>query len=1049
MIADFRQRLMASTLLVGAAAYASPALAQAVPPSASPEAAQATAQAVTDAGPQPEAEIVVTGSRIARPDLESTSPIAIVSSQEFQLQAGSANVENVLNDLPQVTATQSSTSNNPGGGVATVNLRGMGSQRTLVLVNGRRYVSYDVNQVVDLNTIPSSLIDRVDVVTGGQSAVYGSDAIAGVVNFILKRNFSGVQADASYDITENGDGQIFDTSVTLGTNFDDGRGNVTIFGEYTKRYPTFAGERRFSRFALSDDGDGSPIFEGGGSPSVPQGRIAIGPIFDPNFDTEANPDVDPPQLAPGLGEVTGLLDPDGEFCDTQDFAGGVNSCFIGAQDGYNFSPVNYLQVPQERYMIHAQGQYEISDHFRPYAELTFINNRVNTQLAATPISQGTPFGQSASGVIGPIQLQVASPFFTPEFQAALATIDANELTCTGDPPNAVCSPAATAGDGFVTAPVWSFRSVQAGPRANFDDRNAYRILGGVAGDITSGWDYDLSYMFARTKNAQRQLGNLAITNFLASVTTVFQDPVTGDTSPTPIPGGVLVCADASARAQGCVPSNIFGQGNLSPEAVNFISIGATNLETYSTQVVNATITNNDLLDLGAGGIGVALGAEWRKEAGQVDPDQFLASGNVAGFNPGLPTGGSYNVREFFAETRIPLLRDSFIHRLELNGAARYSHYSNAVGNVFTWAAGGELAPVPDITFRGQYQKAIRGPSVSELFLGDTVNFPGNADSCGTAAALSDPALNAICVAQFNAAGASVALIGNPAIQDPNNVNPVSFLGGNRNLHEESAKTWTVGAVLQPRFLPRFTATVDYFHIDVADTISQLGIGVESIGEACFTQHIQSFCDLIARNSLGQIESFTDLATNAGALKLRGLDVSAGYNLPLGPIIGPTSRLSFSFSGGYLFKSDFQPVASLDRVVHCAGAFGRTCGAPTPKWRHTLRTSLSSGPVTLSGQWRYLGKVHDDNPDNFLPNGDPGQGLFGVEHIGSRSYFDLTSAFDIGEHYQFAVGVSNLLDKDPPLIASAQNGGNGEQSNTFPTFYEVLGRSFFASARLKF
>jgi outer membrane receptor protein involved in Fe transport len=992
MIADFRQRLMASTLLVGAAAYASPALAQAVPPSASPEAAQATAQAVTDAGPQPEAEIVVTGSRIARPDLESTSPIAIVSSQEFQLQAGSANVENVLNDLPQVTATTSSTSNNPGGGVATVNLRGMGSQRTLVLVNGRRYVSFDVNQIVDLNTIPSSLIDRVDVVTGGQSAVYGSDAIAGVVNFILKRNFSGVQADASYDITENGDGQIFDTSVTLGTNFDDGRGNVTIFGEYTKRYPTFAGERRFARFALSDAEDGTPPFEGGGSPSVPQGRLQI----------------------PGLGAATGL------GCDTQDFAGNVNSCFIGATDGYNFSPVNYLQVPQERYMIHAQGQYEISDHFRPYSELTFINNRVDTQLAATPISQGTPFGQSASGVIGPIQVQVNSPFFTPAFQAALATLD-------------------TDADGFVTAPVFSFRSVQAGPRANFDDRNAYRILGGVAGDITSGWDYDLSYMFARTKNAQRQLGNLAITNFLAAVTTTFQDPLTGATSPFPIPGGVLVCADASARAQGCVPANIFGQGNLSPEAVDFISIGATNLETYSTQVVNATITNNDLLDLGAGGIGVALGAEWRKEAGQVDPDQFLSSGNVAGFNPGLPTGGSYNVREFFAETRIPLLRDNFIHRLELNGAARYSHYSNAVGNAFTWAAGAELAPTADITFRGQYQKAIRGPSVSELFLGNTVNFPGNADQCGTPEALTDPALNAICVAQFTAAGAPLASIGDPAIQDPNNVNPVSFLGGNRNLREESAKTWTVGAVLQPRFLPRFTATVDYFHIDVADVISQLGVGTQTIGTACFEIHLQNFCDLIQRNSIGQVESFTDLATNSGSLKLRGLDISAGYNMPLGPIIGPTSRLALNFSGGYLFKNDFQPVAGLDLIFRCAGRFGANCGVPTPKWRHTARASLNSGPVTLSGQWRYIGSANDDDPDI----------LYGSEHFGSRSYFDLTSAFDIGQHYQFAVGVSNLFDKDPPLAASTQNGGNGEQSNTFPTLYEVLGRSFFASARLKF
>jgi iron complex outermembrane receptor protein len=308
---QFRQRLLASTLLVGAAVCSTSAFAQATAPSSSPEIAEAAAEA--DAG-----EIVVTGSRIARPDLESSSPIAVVSSQEIQVQAASTNIENVLNDLPQVTPTQSSTSNNPGGGVATVNLRNLGAARTLVLVDGRRYMSFDVNQIVDLNTIPSALIDRVDVVTGGQSAVYGSDAIGGVVNFILKRDFSGIQLGTSYDITERGDGQIWDVNGAIGANFDDGRGNVTLYAQYTKRKPTFAGDRAFARNALSDNQDGSAPFAAGGSPSIPQGRIAL----------------------PGLGAATGL------GCDTQDFApNGSTSCYL-ASDGYNFAPVNYLQVPQ-------------------------------------------------------------------------------------------------------------------------------------------------------------------------------------------------------------------------------------------------------------------------------------------------------------------------------------------------------------------------------------------------------------------------------------------------------------------------------------------------------------------------------------------------------------------------------------------------------------------------------------------------------------------------------------------------------------------------------
>ena len=1015
MIADFRQRLMASTLLVGAAACASPAFAQATPPSASPEAAQATAEAVSDTGPQPESEIVVTGSRLARPDLEGSSPIAVVGQQEFQIQQGSANVENVLNDLPQVNATQTSTSNNPGGGTATVNLRGLGAQRTLVLVNGRRYVSFDVNQIVDLNTIPAALIDRVDVVTGGQSAVYGSDAIAGVVNFIMKKDFSGVQVDGSYDITEKGDGQVFNTSVTMGTNFDDGRGNVTLFGNYMRRSDAFAGERRFAEFAASDNGGDGLTFTGG-SPSIPGGRV--------NGIT-------------GLSVASGLNCPFAAPATSNnniDFIGGVESCFNGGTEGYNFNPINYLQVPQERYMISAMGQYEINDHFRPYTELTFINNRVLNQLAATPISNSSAFGNPAEGqsigsLAGGITLNVNSPFFTPEFQAALQTIDAGEE---GD----------LANDGFVVAPSFGFRSVQNGPRVNDDDRNAYRVLAGLAGDLWGGWDYDASYMYSRTKNTQRQRGNINITNFLAGIQVGFRNPETGEVQAAPFDGieggGELVCFNQNVS--GCVPVNIFGENNLSPEAQSFINLNATNVETYSTQIFNATVTNNDLFDLGAGGVGVALGAEWRKEAGAVDPDPQLTSGNVAGFNSGLATSGSYQVREFFGETRIPIVRDSFIHRFEVNAAARFTTYSNAPGNVFTWAAGAELAPVRDFTLRGQYQKAIRGPSINELFFGDAVGFPGNLDRCGDADEVADPQIRAICEAQFAAAGAPLSNIGNPDIQDPDIVNPATFFRGNPDLIEETAKTFTVGAVFQPTFLPRFSATIDYYHIKIDDIILLGGIPVDTIGAFCFEDNNQDFCSRFTRNSIGEVETISNPALNGGSLEVAGIDVSAGYNMPLGPIIGPTSRLSFSMNGSRLLKSELIPLAEFpDQVIECAGNYGANCGPPTPKWKHTARVSLNSGPVTVSGQWRYIGSSKDDDDTT----------TYDVESLDSASYFDLTTLFDIGEHYQMGVGVSNILNKKPPLLASVQQGGSGEQPNTFPTVYDVLGRSYFVSGRLKF
>jgi outer membrane receptor protein involved in Fe transport len=977
----------AATLAFGLAFISSPVFAQAAPPTTAVPAAE-------EDGGTGNSEIVVTGSRIARPDLEGTSPTVVVGAQDIALKAGSANIENVLNDLPQVTATTSAASNNPGGGVATVNLRNLGSQRTLVLVDGRRYMSYDVNQIVDLNTVPSALISRVDVVTGGQSAVYGSDAIAGVTNFVLKRDFSGAEAGSQYRITERGDGAIWNLYGLIGANFDDNRGNVTLFADYTKRKAVFAGARDFSRDSLSDSRNGSPLFASG-SPSIPDGRIRV-----PGLNAALNN---------GCGTGTAASTSYQAFS-----PGGAARCY-GNADAYNTNPVNYLQVPQERFLVSAMGQYEVNEHLTPYIEAQFANNRVNALLAATPISQGTPFGV---GTTGALTLQTASPFLAPAVRTALAGLD-------------------TDGDGYVTVPQWNYRTTQLGGRLNQDERNAFRIVTGLKGDIGAGFNYDGYYMYSRTKNSQRQDGNVAIDRFLAGVTTAFQAP-NGTISATPVAGGTLVCRDATARARGCAPVNIFGANQLSAAAVDYIGIGATNLEEYTTQVASFVVTNPSLFDLGAGGVGIAAGAEWRNENGSITPDEFLSSGNVAGFNPGQPTGGSYSVREFFGEVRLPLLRNTIVHRLELNGAARATHYSNAPGNVFTWSAGGELAPIRDLTFRGQYQRAIRGPSVNELFLGNTVSFNGNADQCGTAEALSSQQLRDICTAQFNAAGAPVNLIGNAAIQDPASVNPLTFTGGNSSLREERAKTYTFGGVFSPSFLPRFSLTVDYYNIAITGYIAP--VPTNTIGSLCFDSFNQDYCSLISRNSAGQIETFRSVNLNSGGLKTSGIDVSAGYTQPLSSLFGDEdARIAFNFTGTRLMNYKYTPVTGVDEVIDCEGRFGNQCGVPTPRWRHTLRTTLGLKAAALSFQWRYQGKARDDNDDT----------TFATERLKAFNYFDLTGSFEASDNLSFNVGVSNLFDKKPPLLASAQSGGNGEQSNTFPTFYDVLGRSFFVSARTRF
>lgn len=914
--------------------------------------------------------IVVTGSRIARPDLDQASPISVISNEVIKFK-GSANIENVLNDLPQVTGDTTSASNNPGGGVATVNLRHLGPQRTLVLVNGRRYLSYDTSQIVDLNTVPTALIERVDVVTGGRSAVYGSDAIAGVVNFVLKKDFEGVQLDGNTGLSSRGDGKYWDVSGTAGHNFGDGRGNITAHVGYTKREALFAGARNFSRNAMVDGNDGTFFF--GGSGQVPQGRVGIG------------------------GKAY-----------TFDRSGNA-SLYNAAKDAYNYAPANYLQVPQERFLASVSANYEFSDAFKPYVEAQFVHNKVSNELAPTPLSNSTPFGTGAdAGSLGAIRLHAYSPFFSPSTQALLAAQD-------------------TDGDGYVNATSYGFRTLGIGARHELDDRKAYRFVAGATGDLGGGWNYDAYYMRAHTKNVQSQSGNVNLTNFLSAITTGFKDPVTGAISGLPN-GGALVCANGAA---GCVPANMFGLGNLSTDAANYLSVDAVNREKYTSQVASLAITNSSIADLGAGGIGVAFGAEYRKEKGSTNPDAILATGNVGGFNPQAPTVGAYHVFELFAETNVPLLADKpGVEKLELNGAARYSDYSNAVGSVFTWSAGLMYEPVKGLSFRGQYQRAIRGPSVYELYLGQTVSFDGANDPCATAAAASAGKLHDLCLA----GGVPAARLGDATLADSNTVNPPTVINGNSSLREEKSKTWTIGAVLAPTILRGFSATVDLYNIDITGYISRLG--QNNLFQACYVYGLSDYCGGLSRNSTGEVERIVDTNLNSGGLKTRGVDATVSYTVPLG---GGDTKLKFDLMGTRLIKWNFTPIMGVPLVNHCAGRFGNSCGNPTPKWKHVFRTTLASGPFIGSVAWRYVGSVRDDDSAT----------TYYLEKAKAQNYFDASLAVTVDKRFTISGGVNNMFDKKPPLGASTQNGGNVEQSNTYPAVYDVMGRYMFIGASVKF
>lgn len=980
-------RRLKATTAIAAIGFASGGLL--LSPAAQAQVAEDEGVEVAQAAPP--TTIIVTGSRIARPDLNTTSPVTIVSNEEFELQQA-VNVEEVINDLPQVIPYATGASNNPGDGVASVDLRGLGPQRTLVLVNGRRYIYYNDDQIVDLNTIPAPLIERVDVVTGGASAVYGSDAIAGVTNFILKDDFEGFEFNAGVDLSEQGDGRRTNVDATIGANFEDGRGNVVFHASYFKRNPIFAGQRKATEVSFSDFGPGGGGLQPGGSSSIPSFRATVA------------------GLAPllGLGAAT-----DAVRFDQQ----GNAITYSSSTDLYNFGPVNYLQIPQERILGYTRANYEINEHVRPYLEGVFINNRVDTELAATPIGNTTPFRGGSLGANLPIH--VYSPFLGASTAAALQSLD-------------------TDGDGYVYPTAYGRRFLETGSRNQANDRNAYRIVAGVEGTITGSWEYDGYYQYSRTKNSQVQSGNIQLSALIAATQTAFMNPTTGQTSVTPIPGGQLVCASAAARANGCVPADIYGAGLVSPEAAEYLAIQAQNQELAQTQVATLAITNPELFDFGSGPVGIAFGVEHRREFAEYLPDTFLSSGDVGGFNAGLPTEGGYNVTEFFGEVVVPILSDvPFARRLEATGAARYSDYSNAVGGVFTWAAGGQWEPIYGLTIRGNYQKAIRGPSVNELFGGQTVSFDGAVDPCATPEAATDP-LRSACIAN----GVPAAVVGTTAYLSGSTSFP-ALQGGNPDLLEERAKTWTVGAAFVPEFFDRLSLTVDYYNVSIDNLIST--VGAQNIVNACLRFSASQYCNQIERSATGEFQSFVDLNINAASLDSDGIDVGARLALPFSGLISTDEgSLTFDFKGSYLLSLDYVPVVGLPIMNECAGRFGRVCSdtvafGPTPHWRHAFRATYREGGAFISALWRYIGPSRDDD-DSFE---------YSVERLKAANYFDLTMGIDVTENASVAFGVDNLFNKGFQPLASQQQGGNGQQSNTYPATYDVLGRYYSLSTRLRF
>tara|TARA_R110000782_G_scaffold182437_6_gene272732 strand:+ start:75312 stop:78185 length:2874 start_codon:yes stop_codon:yes gene_type:complete len=910
--------------------------------------------------------IIVTGTRIARPDMESASPVSVVTSEQIKL-AGSAGVEEFLRDIPQAVAAIGSSTNNGNEGAATVDLRNLGEERTLVLVDGKRFVPYDAAGIVDLNMIPSALVERVEVVTGGASAVYGSDAIAGVVNFIMKKDFQGIEADAQYGLTDRGDGRTTQLSLTAGTNFADGRGNITLNGTYSKQQAVYQGDRKFSEEALA-----AADFSPGGSFTNAPGFLDLGP--------------DGYQFT-SSGDLTDL---------------GVNP---DAFAPFNFNPFNLLQTPHKKYTATVLANYELSDTIEFYGRGSYAKSKVTTIIAPT----GTFFF--------PFDINyMDNPFLSDQARNIISTYDDDS-------------------DGIVSAAIGR-RLTELGTRDSIYENEAWQIVGGFKGDLSPTLHWEVFAQYAKTKRSQDFVNDVAYDRLFQAV------QATG-TSANP------VCVDPS---DGCVPANIFGPGNLSEAAADYIRLDL-HEDNRTTQFVTGGFLSGDLpftVPMAGKPGAFVVGVEYRKETSKARPDANLAAGNSIGFGSSTPIDAQYDVKEAYGEIKLPLVTDSpFVQELSLEGGVRYADYKNkvktlGVSNSYTnwsWKLGGDWKPIDDIRFRVMYQRAVRAPNIEEIGQPLTPS-TGDADfdPCAGTNPVGNAALTQLCIDTGVPAG-NIGSVGGPISGQINN-----FVGGNAALLPEKSSTWTIGAVLQPTALRGFTATIDYFDIKVEDAILQ--IPEQSVLDICYDIEQDAsgdFCSLISRSPTGRLNGDTTVGVdvrrrNIGMLRARGIDFAVQYRFDM----GNAGNLRLAANVTRQLKSDLQFADQLE-VNHCAGLVGTICLSPDPKWRWVQTTTWNKGGLTLQLRWQHLGKLTNDS----VAFGDALPSDFVVPSIKSYDYFDLSGNLEVTKQFSLRGGISNLFDKKPPVVGNDYGGTTENSGNTYPATYDPLGRSFFVGATVRF
>lgn len=1074
MLAIYRGSLLASTLLAGTLAWV-PAQAMAlqstdagqpsqIPSTSQQEGQQAGVAATTANAPaaaqQPGDEqglsgrsgqtssaadtidVVVTGSRIARPSVDNAQPTTTLTSATLN-NRGYQDVARAINELPGFSVPDSSLIGSQGNGFGVgqsfVNLYALGSQRTLTLVNGRRFVGANPASVfssagagtqVDLNTIPTKLIERVETVSIGGAPIYGADAIAGTVNIILRKDFSGIDLDGQAGVSQQGDLGNQRVRGLFGTNFGGGRGNLTVNVEYNHDDGLLGNRREIVRrqlgFIAPTDPD-SPFSQ----VLAANTRTYLGTTGGVAFIRDAARLV---PAAPGgatsvirnaAGQVL-AFDPSGNLTP---FNVGTPTTdpttFLGG-DNLNFADITNLRVNDNRLNAVALAHYELTDGIEAFGE-AWVSKNWATNLADQPNYNTSFFGSADPfNVNGNFVFQLNNPFLT---QQARDVIRAN-LAAAGLP----------SGD---TAKFYV-------GRANLDltsgvsklNQGTYRLVGGFRGDFQFNghkWTWEASANYGRTNsrstipsivepNLRRALnvgrdasGNIVCLPFNPDPNDPTQPPLV-QTDPNQPPFGQQYNGTISTT---CAPLNLFGNGAPSRDARNYVTTNATTYAITSQRDFLATLTGS-LFTLPGGDLGVSVGYENRREYSRFSPDAFYTT-PLGRSIPILGIAGSYTTNEVFGELRAPLIgREQdipLIAELEVNAAGRYVDNS-AVGGAFTWTAGGRWAPFDGLAFRGNFTRSIRAPAVTELFAANQPAFDGGFDPCDSQNVEAGPAAR---VANCTAAGLP------PSSNFSSLINSVTVpinVIGNRELQNETADSWTVGGVLTPAFLRGFSLSVDYININLRNTI--VSSSAEDVLRGCYdstTYPNNFYCDLVTRDTapgdnFGQVLTLNEPYINQGGLRFQAIEAELGYRRQLGSLGTINATVSYQ----HLIKQDSQISADVDRVS-TRGEIGSSVD------KANASVTFDSGPISWFNQVVYTG------PAKFDAEEDPG--TRDVAGVGSFTVWNTALIIRASDRFDFRFNVDNVLNEKIPYPATAGTGA-------LNTYYQgLVGRAFLVGAGVHF